>query len=185
MGETHHSRSIGRVFSFPRSRRRILFVRVLLLRDVPRSRLFSSSSPRGFCVSTLPISDRRSRARPSLQEQKATFFGEHRGITCDGCGVVPIVGFRYRCQKCPNHDTCEVCYERWDGGKGSVANGHAQQELSLDPAAHDFVVHKAGGFKPMVKTQGATQKSEKKLKPNDPCHCGSGKKLKKCCGGAA
>ena len=59
------------------------------------------------------------------------------------------------------------------------------EEVSLDPAAHDFVVHKAGGFKPMVKTQGATQKSEKKLKPNDPCHCGSGKKLKKCCGGAA
>ena len=26
------------------------------------------------------------------------------------------------------------------------------------------------------------QKSEKKIYPNDPCPCGSGKKYKKCCG---
>ena len=42
-----------------------------------------------------------------------------------------------------------------------------------------------GVFEPLVKTagagQGPTKKAEKKLKPNDPCHCGSGKKYKKCC----
>jgi hypothetical protein len=33
---------------------------------------------------------------------------EHKGITCDGCSVVPIFGIRYKCTKCKNHDFCEV-----------------------------------------------------------------------------
>jgi hypothetical protein len=77
---------------------------------------------------------------------------------------VPIIGYRYRCKSCPNHDICEACYERWDGGKGSMANGLAKQTISLDPKDHDFYIHKERGFKPLVKTQGPTQKSEKKLK---------------------
>ena len=97
-------------------------------------------------------------------EQKANYFGEHQGITCDGCGCIPIIGYRYRCRKCPNHDICENCHERWDHGNGSMANGLAKQTISLDPKDHDFFVHKERGFKPLVKTQGATQKSEKKLK---------------------
>jgi hypothetical protein len=36
-------------------------------------------------------------------EQKAAFFGEHAGITCDGCGVA-IIGYRYKCKDCSNHD---------------------------------------------------------------------------------
>uniref|UniRef100_A0A6U0R8K9 ZZ-type domain-containing protein n=1 Tax=Micromonas pusilla TaxID=38833 RepID=A0A6U0R8K9_MICPS len=117
------------------------------------------------------------------EEQKAAYFGEHQGITCDGCGAVPIIGYRFRCKNCPNHDICEACHERWDNGKGSMANGLAKQQISLDPKDHDFFIHKERGFKPLVKTAGPTQKSEKKLKPNDPCSCGSGKKAKKCgCG---
>ena len=79
---------------------------------------------------------------------------------------------------------CEACYERWAGGNGTVANGLAKQTISLDPKDHDFFVHKENGFKPLVKQQGPTAKSEKKVKP-DPCPCGSGKKHKKCCGGSA
>ena len=30
--------------------------------------------------------------------------------------------------------------------------------------------------------KGAVRKREEKIKPNDPCPCGSGKKYKKCCG---
>jgi len=99
-----------------------------------------------------------------LQEQKAAYFGEHQGITCDGCGAVPIIGYRFRCKNCPNHDICEACHERWDNGKGSMANGLAKQQISLDPKDHDFFIHKERGFKPLVKTAGPTQKSEKKLK---------------------
>lgn len=99
-----------------------------------------------------------------IQEQKAAYFGEHQGITCDGCGAEPIIGYRYRCKKCANHDICEACHERWDNGKGSMANGLAKQTISLDPKDHDFFVHKERGFKPLVKTVGPTKKSEKKLK---------------------
>ena len=69
---------------------------------------------------------------------------------------------------------------RFDGGKGTVANGLAKQAISLNPADHEFYVHKERGFKPLVKQQGPTAKSEKKAKPNDPCPGGCGQKVKKC-----
>lgn len=84
---------------------------------------------------------------------------------------MPIIGYRYRCRKCPNHDICEACHERWDHGNGEVANGLAKQVISLDPKDHDFFVHKERGFKPLVKTQGPTQKSEKKLKVGKDRQC--------------
>jgi len=101
---------------------------------------------------------------PCGREQKTNFFGEHQGITCDGCGCVPIIGYRYRCKKCPNHDICETCHERWDFGNGSMANGLAKQTISSDAKDHDFFVHKERGFKPLVKTQGPTKKAAPKLK---------------------
>ena len=30
-------------------------------------------------------------------------FGTHSGITCDGCNIEPIVGYRWRCRNCKNH----------------------------------------------------------------------------------
>ena len=33
-------------------------------------------------------------------------------MACDGCGVSPIIGVRYKCCVCNNFDYCEVCEER-------------------------------------------------------------------------
>jgi len=33
----------------------------------------------------------------------------HHRVQCDGCGVVPIVGFRFKCTVCPNFDLCATC----------------------------------------------------------------------------
>ena len=30
-------------------------------------------------------------------------------MSCDGCGVSPIVGFRYKCLICHNFDFCDKC----------------------------------------------------------------------------
>ncbi|KAI0377594.1 EF-hand [Hypomontagnella monticulosa] len=33
----------------------------------------------------------------------------HRGCQCNGCGMVPVRGIRYRCANCADFDLCEVC----------------------------------------------------------------------------
>mmetsp|Transcript_51160 Transcript_51160/g.69665 ORF Transcript_51160/g.69665 Transcript_51160/m.69665 type:complete len:175 (-) Transcript_51160:118-642(-) len=123
--------------------------------------------------------------REKQESQKAAFFGEHPGISCDGCGAkAPLIGYRYHCSKCANHDVCESCFDLWAGGSGVIANNLAEQRLSNDPADHMFKPWKDKSFKPLVKAAGGgsmTMPSSKKPKPNEPCSCGSGKKYKKCC----
>ena len=36
----------------------------------------------------------------------------HDGYCCDGCGVKPIRGMRYRCSKCSSYDLCNNCRSR-------------------------------------------------------------------------
>lgn len=36
----------------------------------------------------------------------------HDNFMCDGCGMNPIVGKRYKCNSCRNFDYCEKCYEK-------------------------------------------------------------------------
>jgi hypothetical protein len=57
---------------------------------------------------------RQAAAEAKLDKSK---FGTHNSITCDGCGVVPIVGYRWRCRSCRNHDLCDNCYEEFKKGK--------------------------------------------------------------------
>ncbi|KAK4042257.1 hypothetical protein C8A01DRAFT_14130 [Parachaetomium inaequale] len=33
----------------------------------------------------------------------------HRGCLCNGCGITPIRGIRYRCANCTDFDLCETC----------------------------------------------------------------------------
>ena len=39
------------------------------------------------------------------ETKKAT----HVGVKCNGCGVTPIVGVRYKCAVCQDFDLCEKC----------------------------------------------------------------------------
>ena len=33
----------------------------------------------------------------------------HNEIKCDGCGICPITGYRYKCLECPNYNLCDQC----------------------------------------------------------------------------
>ena len=120
------------------------------------------------------------------EELDASKFGTHKSITCDGCGTVPIVGYRWRCRSCKNHDLCDSCYEQFKGGK--LPQSLDQQRCNpVSPRVedHEFYVYaEQGSFSGMKGASGPTKKKEKKTKPNEPCPCGSGKKYKKCCGKA-
>jgi len=35
---------------------------------------------------------------------------DHAGAVCDGCGVTPLVGPRFRCNNCADYDLCGNCY---------------------------------------------------------------------------
>lgn len=121
--------------------------------------------------------------KKEIEEKGLLHYGTHNAITCDGCGAVPIFGYRYRCKQCANHDICENCYDAWMGGKGTMVNGLAKQTLSANAADHSFSLFKDKGFKSMAKNSaGGEAEKTVKVKPNDPCPCGSGKKYKKCCG---
>jgi hypothetical protein len=37
----------------------------------------------------------------------------HRNIICDGCGMHPLVGIRYKCSVCHDFDYCEKCEEKY------------------------------------------------------------------------
>jgi hypothetical protein len=36
----------------------------------------------------------------------------HEGVSCDGCGMFPLIGLRYKCTECYNFDFCEECEEK-------------------------------------------------------------------------
>jgi len=36
----------------------------------------------------------------------------HRRVTCDGCGVAPIVGPRFKCETCADYDLCGACHSK-------------------------------------------------------------------------
>jgi len=42
-------------------------------------------------------------------EQPAPEAIVHKHVKCDGCGLFPIVGIRYKCFECADFDFCEKC----------------------------------------------------------------------------
>jgi len=48
-------------------------------------------------------------SHPLLKLKEAPRRDIHYGVTCDGCGVAPIKGVRFKCLVCPNYDLCGPC----------------------------------------------------------------------------
>lgn len=48
----------------------------------------------------------------TLERMKQRFAKEEQtGCKCDGCGIDPIVGLRFKCDVCPDYDLCLSCME--------------------------------------------------------------------------
>ena len=47
--------------------------------------------------------------RKKVHQEGPTSVAIHEQYTCDGCGVHPILGTRYKCSVCRNFDYCEAC----------------------------------------------------------------------------
>ncbi len=62
----------------------------------------------------------------------------HDGISCDGCGALPLRGVRYRCAFCPNYDLCAPCLEAAEATPRSLFGA---PPLPQSPAAHAALGH--------------------------------------------
>jgi hypothetical protein len=61
----------------------------------------------------------------------------HDGISCDGCGALPLRGVRHRCAFCPNYDLCATCLEAAEATPRYAFGGGASQGA----AAHASLGH--------------------------------------------
>ena len=57
-----------------------------------------------FPIFNIPINEKKEEKK----EQKEI----HNFVRCDGCGMFPLVGKRFKCKVCPNFDFCEKCLEK-------------------------------------------------------------------------
>jgi myosin heavy subunit len=71
------------------------------------------------CVDVITSINKKEDKKEEVKEEKLrapapqTILTKiHKGIKCDGCGVYPIVGSRFKCALCQNFDYCERCEEK-------------------------------------------------------------------------
>jgi len=116
-------------------------------------------------------------------DEAPTMFGRHE-YQCDACKVEPIVGFRWACAKLADYDICTNCYQDFLPEETYTRRNHKGQTKKVTRG--DFQRAKGQGFR-VTDADGKLVEAAaaKKVKPNDPCPCGSGSKYKKCCGSAA
>jgi len=74
----------------------------------------------------------------------ATVPLEHRRITCDGCGMHPLRGPRFKCLTCPDYDLCGECFANQSTVHGGENAGHQFQCIITDSSVwHHFRAAKA------------------------------------------
>ena len=56
----------------------------------------------------------------------------HPGISCDGCDMFPITGFRYKCSTCSDYDLCHSC-----NTKGVHMISHSMERI-YPTGKHDY-----------------------------------------------
>ncbi|XP_020810458.1 LOW QUALITY PROTEIN: protein ref(2)P [Drosophila serrata] len=64
----------------------------------------------------VPVQEEQQQAKQASKQEASAPSAEdpsnfiiHDHVECDGCGLAPIVGFRYKCVQCSNFDLCQKC----------------------------------------------------------------------------
>ncbi len=76
----------------------------------------------------------------------------HFCVTCDGCGMRPIIGNRYKCKGCGNFDFCETCYE-----KNKVTHGHEFELIEKSVRKNPFLLKTAHRINPFFRHHSKNQ----------------------------
>lgn len=71
-------------------------------------------------------------ARTSRQ-QAASIGAIHFTVSCDICGMSPIVGTRYKCDDCVDYDLCSHCFHTFNIDLNEHKSTHAMQRIERPP----------------------------------------------------
>lgn len=44
----------------------------------------------------------------------------HLAVQCDGCGMAPIRGLRFKCGNCKNYDLCSICIDHTEHDESHI-----------------------------------------------------------------
>jgi hypothetical protein len=72
---------------------------------------------------------------PTLTTQALLCGAVHSGITCDGCGVFPLSGVRFKCSECFDYNLCSDCEDKNIETKNHHAN-HALLKIKVPIVIH-------------------------------------------------
>lgn len=62
--------------------------------------------------------------RPLQQQPSINRAPKHTNVSCDSCNVSPIIGVRYKCSTCPDHDLCSACMDEYDRARIPLDSSH-------------------------------------------------------------
>ncbi len=78
----------------------------------------------------------------------------HCGVECTGCGLLPIVGTRYRCKDCLDWvNLCTACFESGEVPRGHLLQ-HNLEKLSKAPSLEEEVMHFVDGLFQLAPNSG-------------------------------
>ncbi len=86
-------------------------IKKLIVRELEKSapQIFSELSK---CKDLNNLGKVNSAANGQQPIVNQLFALKTHNVACDGCGVHPIIGIRYKCSVCENFDYCEMCEDR-------------------------------------------------------------------------
>ncbi len=78
-----------------------------------------------FDEKALMLAESPADATPGAAAARSTGDSEvHENVSCDGCGLSPIRGARWKCSVCADYDLCDVCHSQFHATGQYQTHGH-------------------------------------------------------------